>query len=397
MNPKLKLLQPYPFEKLAQLFSKLTPNPSLDLIALTVGEPKHKSPEFVLECFNDNNSKLANYPATPGTPELRSCIANWLTKRFDLNEIDPNNHIISCNGTREALFAFTQAMFDDTNKTKPFILSPNPFYQIYEGAAILAGAEPYFVDLDDETFLADFSNIEESVWQKTQIVFLCSPGNPTGAVVGFDQLKQLLELSDKYDFIIASDECYSEIYFQDAPIGLLEACAKLGRHDYKNAVVFHSLSKRSNLPGLRSGFVAGDAKVIQGFKLYRTYHGCAMSLTNQVASIAAWSDESHVQVNRDLYQTKFAQFYDIVSKVLPIKMPDASFYFWLPTPEDGKIFAKKLLEKQHIKVLPGEFLAREVNGKNPGQNFVRIALVATQQECLEAANRIAQFVKEEYK
>ncbi|MCJ8314480.1 MAG: succinyldiaminopimelate transaminase [Saccharospirillaceae bacterium] len=397
MNPKLKLLQPYPFEKLAQLFAQVTPNPNLDLIALTVGEPKHKSPEFVLQCFNDNNSKLASYPATAGTPELRSCIVDWLTKRFDLNVIDPDKHIISCNGTREALFAFTQAMFDDTNKQKPFILTPNPFYQIYEGAAILAGAQPYFVDLDDKTFLADFSNIEESVWQKTQIVFLCSPGNPTGAVVGFDQLKKLLELSDKYDFIIASDECYSEIYFKETPIGLLEACAKLGRDDYKNAVVFHSLSKRSNLPGLRSGFVAGDEEVIQAFKLYRTYHGSAMSLTNQMASIAAWSDESHVQVNRDLYQIKFAQFYEIVSKVLPINMPDASFYFWLPTPENGKIFAAKLLEKQNIKVLPGEFLAREVNGTNPGDNFVRIALVATQQECLEAANRIAQFIKEEYK
>ncbi|BCE01626.1 succinyldiaminopimelate transaminase [Marinicellulosiphila megalodicopiae] len=397
MNPKLKLLQPYPFEKLAKLFSAVKPNSELDLIALTVGEPKHKSPEFVLECFNDNNSKLANYPATAGTAELRSCVATWLKTRFSLGQVNPDTQVISCNGTREALFAFTQAMFDDTNKEKPYVLTPNPFYQIYEGAAILAGAEPYFVDLDKDTFLADFSNIDESVWQKTQIVFLCSPGNPTGAVVGFDQLRQLLELSDQYDFIIASDECYSEIYFEDAPIGLLEACAKLGRDDYKNAIVFHSLSKRSNLPGLRSGFVAGDAQIIQGFKLYRTYHGCAMSLTNQVASIAAWSDEAHVQENRDLYQNKFKSFYEIVSEYLPLKMPDASFYFWLPTPEKGTVFAKKLLESQNVKVLPGEYLAREVNGVNPGQNFVRIALVATENECLEAANRIVNFIKEEYK
>ena len=397
MNSKLNQLQPYPFEKLKTLFSAVKANTELSEITLTVGEPKHPSPEFVLKEFCQQSKRLANYPTTVGLLELRQCIGQWLSQRFNLQHIDADTQILPCNGTREALFAFAQAMFDEKNSEKPLILSPNPFYQIYEGAAYLAGATPYFIALDAQSMLADIDSISSETWEKTQLIFLCSPGNPTGAVIPYAQLQKLLMLSDQYDFIIASDECYSEIYFENKPVGLLEACAKMGRHDYKNAVVFHSLSKRSNLPGLRSGFVAGDSKLLSAFKLYRTYHGCAMSIPNQLASIQAWNDEQHVEENRRLYQEKFNAVFNILETVLPIKMPDAGFYFWLPTPEDDQLFAQKLLQQQNVKVLPGQYLSREVDGHNPGQYFVRVALVAKLEQCKEAAQRIKTFINSNYR
>ena len=396
MNSKLAKLQPYPFEKLAALFAECTANSELSPIALTVGEPKHPSPEFALETFSSERHRLANYPSTIGLPALRESIAAWLQQRFKLESICANKQVLPCNGTREALFAFAQAVFDTDNSSKPYILSPNPFYQIYEGAAYLAGAKPYFIKLDTKSKLADLDSIPHEIWQQTQLIFLCSPGNPTGAVVPAEQIQRLLTLSDQYNFIIASDECYSEIYFKEKPIGLLEVCAQMGRHDYKNAVVFHSLSKRSNLPGLRSGFVAGDAEVLAAFKLYRTYHGCAMSIPNQLASITAWQDEKHVTDNRALYLEKFQAVFAILKDVLPIQMPDASFYFWLPTPEDDRLFAQKLLTQQNVKVLPGQYLSRTVDNDNPGQNYVRVALVAELHECVQAAERIKRFIMENY-
>lgn len=394
MNPNLDLLQPYPFEKLNKLKAEAQITTDLPHIALSIGEPKHKSPDFVLKTMADNLDKLANYPTTKGLPELRHAIGDWACNRFALNKLDSETQVLPVNGTREAIFAFTQAMIEA--KPSALVVSPNPFYQIYEGAAYLAGAKPHYLPcLEENGFNPDFDAVDAQVWQDTQILFICSPGNPTGAVIQLDVLKKLIALADQYDFIIASDECYSEIYIDSAkpPVGLLQACAELGRDDYKNCVVFHSLSKRSNLPGLRSGFVAGDANILGKFFQYRTYHGCAMSIPNQLASIAAWNDEAHVQENRRLYTEKFNAVLEILQPVMDVQQSDASFYLWAKTPINEELFAQRLFAEQQVTVLPGSYLSRTVDGVNPGENRVRMALVAEVEECIEAAKRIRTLIE----
>lgn len=397
MNPDLTLLHPYPFEKLAALKAAVNAPAHLNDILLSIGEPKHEPPAFVLETLVNNLSKLSAYPTTKGLPELREAIATWANKRFALNAgtFTADKHVLPVNGTREALFAFAQAIID-RSKPNALIVSPNPFYQIYEGAAFLSGAQPYFLNCTAENnFIPDFSSVPEQVWRDCQLLFICSPGNPTGAVMSAAQLKELIALADEYDFVIASDECYSELYFDEGnpPAGLLQACAELGRDDFSRCVVFHSLSKRSNLPGLRSGFVGGDAKILEKFLLYRTYHGCAMPVPTQLASAVAWKDENHVIENRVAYRRKFDAVLDILADVLPVSKPDASFYLWPKTPINGERFAQQLFAQQKVTVLPGSFLARESDGINPGENYVRMALVAPLAECIEAAQRIKQFVQ----
>ncbi len=402
MNPDLTRLQSYPFEKLAKLKAKVTAPSHLDHIALSIGEPKHEPPQFVLNVLQDNLHRLANYPSTKGLPELRQTIADWLTRRFKLAEgsVDAERHILPVNGTREALFAFAQAVVDRTKTHSgkpPLVVSPNPFYQIYEGAAFLAGAEPHFLNCTKENgYIPDFDAVTADVWQRCQLLFLCSPGNPTGAVIDSATLQKLIHLADEHDFIIASDECYSELYFDEntPPIGLLQACAEMGRDDYRRCVVFHSLSKRSNLPGLRSGFVAGDADVLAQFLLYRTYHGCAMPVTSQLASIAAWSDEAHVLANRDAYRAKFDAVLNILDGHLDVKKPDASFYLWPRVEMSDLDFTQRLFAEQHMTVLPGRYIARESKGVNPGEHHVRMALVPTLAECIDGAERIKAFLQQ---
>lgn len=394
MNPELARLQAYPFERLAQLFKGLTPASGLSPISLSIGEPKHASPEFVKKALIDNLSQLAVYPTTKGLPALREAIGSWLKNRFRLEMIDAESEILPVMGTREALFSFTQAAVDRSRKS--LILMPAPFYQIYEGAAYLAGAEPYYLPCSAEKgFVPDYDAIPDSIWAHTQLLFVCSPGNPTGAVTNRETLKKLIALADKHNFIIVSDECYSEIYFDEAspPVGLLQVCAEIGRHDYSRCIVFHSLSKRSNLPGLRSGFVAGDARLLKPYLLYRTYHGAAMPVQHQMASIAAWQDEAHVAENRALYRRKFAEFKSIMEPVYSLTMPDAGFYFWMRTPIDDDVFAQRLHEEKNVTVLPGRFLGREVSDRNPGADHVRLALVASPEECAEAARRLRDFMK----
>ncbi|MGB3611099.1 MAG: succinyldiaminopimelate transaminase [Cellvibrio sp.] len=397
MNPDLQQLHPYPFEKLAALKAAVTAPAQLAHIALSIGEPKHEPPAFVLQTLVDNLSALSQYPTTKGLPELRQAIAAWASQRFQLKpgSLDPEQHVLPVNGTREALFALVQTVVD-RHQTAPLVVSPNPFYQIYEGAAILSGAEPFFLNCTPENnFIPDFEAVDPDIWRRCQILFICSPGNPTGAVMSSAQFKTLIALADQYDFVIASDECYSELYFdeQQPPAGLLQACAELGRDDFARCVVFHSLSKRSNLPGLRSGFVAGDAQLLKRFLLYRTYHGCAMPVPTQLASVAAWKDESHVQANRNAYREKFDAVLQILDGVLPVSMPDAGFYLWPKTPLRGEDFAQQLFARQHVTVLPGSYLARTSGEVNPGEDYVRMALVAPLAECIEAAQRIKAFVK----
>lgn len=392
MNPDLDKLQPYPFEKLAALKAGVTP-PAYAHIALSIGEPKHPAPAFVRSALSDNLAQLSTYPSSKGILELREAIAAWATRRFHLRTLDAETQVLPVNGTREALFAFAQTIVD--RRADPLVIAPNPFYQIYEGAAYLAGAEPYFINCTaDNNFIPDFDAIPAAVWQRCQLLFLCSPGNPTGAVLDRATLEKLIALADRYDFVIASDECYSEIYFDEAnpPLGLLQVCAQIGRDDYRRCVVFHSLSKRSNVPGLRSGFVAGDAAILKKFLLYRTYHGCALPVHTQLASIAAWNDEQHVQDNRILYRKKFDTVLDILGESLDVKKPDAAFYLWAGTPMDDTDFTRELFRAENVTVLPGQFLARTSNGHNPGENRIRMALVATLDECVESANRIRRFV-----
>lgn len=401
MNSDLQKLQPYPFEKLAKLKAGVTPPTELEHIALSIGEPKHPSPAFVIDELSRNLDKLANYPTTAGTIELRQTIADWATRRFKLQagSLTGADNVLPALGTREAIFAFTQCAINRAPATDetPLLLSPNPFYQIYEGAAYLSGAEPYYLSCTaDNNFVPDFDAVPEAVWKRCQLLFLCSPSNPTGAVTDAATLAKLIALSDQYDFIVASDECYSEIYFDEAtpPVGLLEVCAQLGRHDYKNCIVFHSLSKRSNLPGLRSGFVAGDASLIGPFTSYRTYHGSAMSIPVQLASIAAWNDETHVLENRDKYREKFAAVLEILEPVMNVRMPDAGFYLWAETPIPDDQFTQGLFAQQNLTVLPGSYVSREdQNGDLPGAGFVRMALVATLEECVEGAMRIRSYVE----
>ena len=395
MNPLLQQLQPYPFERLAALKAGCAPPADLEHIALSIGEPKHPSPEVALASLRQNLELSNRYPLTRGSPELRQAIAHWLQRRFKVaaGGIDADRHVIPVNGTREALFAFAQCIVD--GRSDGLALMPNPFYQIYEGAAILAGAHPYFYStLEQNDYLADFDAIDEKTWQRCQLIYICSPGNPTGAVIPEAQLVKLIEKSLRYDFVIASDECYSEIYFDDnpPPPGLLQAAFNSGNQSFTNCVVFHSLSKRSNLPGMRSGFVAGDEKIIRSFLLYRTYHGCAMPPAHQIASIAAWNDEEHVRANRELYRQKFDAVLDILAPVSRARKPDAGFYIWLNTQRSDTDFAQQLYVRQNVTVLPGSFLSRDVKGANPGSRHVRMALVAPLDECVEAANRIKQFI-----
>ena len=393
MNPNLQGLQPYPFAKLQQLFADLTPAPQKTRIALSIGEPQHASPAFVLETLSKNLHRLGNYPTTAGLPELRYAISAWLQRRYALSEVDPDTQVLPVNGTREALFSFAQAVVSPEQDA--LVMSPNPFYQIYEGAALLAGATPHFLNCTAESdYLPDFSRVTEQQWQQCQLLYLCSPGNPTGAVMSTEQLQNIIRLAREFNFIIASDECYSEIYADEAspPPGLLQACATMGDNDFRNCVVFHSLSKRSNLPGLRSGFVAGDAEVLRAFGQYRTYHGCAMPIHHQLGSIAAWNDEQHVIANRQLYRDKFSAILHIFENKLPCPAPEAGFYLWPETPVSDLELARKLYVEENVVVLPGRFLARESEGINPGENRLRLALVASQAQCEEAAQRIVHCV-----
>ena len=398
MNPLLSKLQPYPFERLRQLFAGVTPNPAQRHISLGIGEPKHATPSFIQQALTDALATgLAGYPATAGEPALRQACAAWVERRYGL-KLDATTQVLPVLGSREALFSLAQTVIDPT-RADATVVSPNPFYQIYEGAALLAGATPHFVPSDPaRNFAPDWDSVSADVWARTQLVFVCSPGNPTGAVMPLGEWQKLFALSDQHGFVSASDECYSEIYFRDEPpLGGLEAAAKLGR-GFDRLIAFTSLSKRSNVPGLRSGFVMGDAALLKQFLLYRTYHGSAMSPVVQTASIAAWGDEAHVVENRNLYRTKFAQVTPVLAEVLDVKPPDASFYLWAGVPAgwqgDDAAFAKALYEKEHVTVLPGSYLAREFNGSNPGRGRVRMALVAETAECLEAAERIARFVRQ---
>ncbi|OUR73679.1 succinyldiaminopimelate transaminase [Methylophaga sp. 41_12_T18] len=396
MNPDLAALHPYPFEKLAKLKADCHPPADKSPIALSIGEPKHPTPRFITEAVIEHLHGLASYPTTAGTIELRNAIADWLNTRFTLNgNIEPSSQVIPVNGTREALFAFAQAVID-RNQDAPLVLMPNPFYQIYEGAAILAGAEPYLLNCDAENnFIPDFDSVTSDIWDRCQLIYLCSPGNPTGAVIDQATLTKLIELAHKHDFIIASDECYSEIFFDDVnpPVGLLQAAVAAGYDDLSRCVVFHSLSKRSNAPGLRSGFVAGDGNVLKDFLRYRTYHGCAMAPATQSASVLAWQDETHVLKNRSLYREKFAAVLSILSPVMNVQLPDAGFYLWAETPISDTEFAQKLFAEHNVTVLPGSYLGRDTDNGNPGSNRIRMALVATLDECVDAAYRIRTLIE----
>lgn len=398
MNPLLSKLQPYPFERLRRLFADVTPNADFAPISLGIGEPKHPTPEFIKQALSAGLGALAVYPATAGDLKLRQSFTAWLQRRYAL-ELDPATQVLPVNGSREALFALAQTVLDASKTPAPVVLSPNPFYQIYEGAALLAGAEPYYVpSLPARNFAVDWDSVPAAVWERTQLVFVCSPGNPTGAVMPMEEWQKLFALSDRYGFVIASDECYSEIYFRDEPpLGGLEAAAKLGRSDFRNLIALTSLSKRSNVPGLRSGFVAGDAAIIKSFLLYRTYHGSAMSGAVAAASIAAWGDEAHVVDNRAQYRAKFAAVTPLLEKVLDVRLPDASFYLWAGIPAawqgDDAAFARALHAQYNVTVLPGSYLAREANGANPGRGRIRMALVADTAECTEAAQRIVNFIQ----
>jgi len=394
MNPLLQRLQPYPFERLKQLFATVTPSANHAPISLGIGEPRHATPQLVLDALASSTAALSSYPATAGIPALRQSCANWVQRRYGLT-LNPDNQILPINGSREALFAFAQTVLDGS-KVGATVVCPNPFYQIYEGAALLAGAQAFYAPSDPAlNFNVDWAKVPEEVWKNTQLLFVCSPGNPTGSVMPLEDWKTLFELSDRYGFVIASDECYSEIYFrEEPPLGGLEASYKLGRTDYKNLVAFTSLSKRSNVPGMRSGFVAGDVDLLKQFLLYRTYHGSAMSGMVQAASIAAWNDEAHVVANRDMYRQKFAAVTPLLAQVLDVKLPDAAFYLWAAVPGgDDQAFARDLLAQYNVTVLPGSFLARESQGFNPGAGRIRMALVAETQECMQAAQRIVEFVQ----
>jgi len=392
MNKDLSLLQPYPFEKLAQLKQGIHPPEQLDHIALSIGEPRHPAPQFVVESLIAHLHQLSTYPGTRGKDELRRSIANWLTSRYTIGQdlLDPEVNLLPVSGTREGLFAIAQCIIDRT-ASNPLVFMPNPFYQIYEGAAVLAGASPRYLDcLPEKEFLPDLDQVDAREWSDCQMIYICNPGNPTGAVMPRQYLKQLIELAHRYDFVIASDECYSEIYFDenDPPPGLLGVAAGMGNDSFRHCLAFHSLSKRSNLPGLRSGFVAGDAQIIEKFLLYRTYHGCALPPATQTASTMAWGDEVHVVENRNRYRQKFEQVLALLSDTLAPQKPQAGFYLWAKTPISDTEFAQRLYAEQNVTVLPGRFLARDHGEGNPGENRVRMALVAPLDECLDAAKRI---------
>ena len=399
MNPLLGRLHPYPFERLRELTRDITPAPHLRPISLGIGEPKHDAPDLVKQAMTGAMAGLSVYPPTAGEPALREAMAGWLQRRYGV-AAHPATQILPVNGSREALFALAQVVIDPT-RAGATVVCPNPFYQIYEGAALLAGAQTAFANSRAErNFAPDWSQIDEATWARTQLLYVCSPGNPSGAVMPLDEWRALFELSDRHGFVIASDECYSEIYFRDeAPLGGLEAAKALGRDDFRRLIAFTSLSKRSNVPGLRSGFVAGDAALIKPFLLYRTYHGSAMSPLVQRASIAAWNDEAHVVANRELYRAKFGRVTPMLADVLDVRLPDAGFYLWAGVPAapgqvgDDIAYAQALLAQYNVTVLPGSLLARDAHGTNPGCGRVRMALVASTDECVEAAQRIVEFTR----
>jgi N-succinyldiaminopimelate aminotransferase len=401
MNPLLAKLQPYPFERLRQLFAGVVPKADFAPISLGIGEPKHPTPAFIRSALSEGLDGLAAYPATAGDARLRAAFTGWLQRRYGV-AVDPATQVLPVNGSREALFALAQTVVDPSGPVAPIVMSPNPFYQIYEGAALLSGADTHYVpSIAERNFAVDWDGVPEAVWARTQLVFVCSPGNPTGAVMPLDEWRKLFALSDRHGFVIASDECYSEIYFrEEAPLGGLEAATRLGRTDFKNLVMLTSLSKRSNVPGLRSGFVAGDAALIKSFLLYRTYHGSAMGGAVAAASVAAWGDETHVVENRALYRAKFAAVTPLLEAVMDVRLPDAGFYLWAGVPAawngDDQAFARALYAQYNVTVLPGSFLARDVGGAhpvNPGRGRVRMALVAGTDECTEAARRIVDFIQ----
>jgi N-succinyldiaminopimelate aminotransferase len=395
VNPDLERLHSYPFQKLRALLEGVAAPRGLPPISLHIGEPRHPTPDFIRHALVENLDGLASYPVTLGSAPLRAAIAAWLMRRYRLKAIDPETQVIPVNGSREALFAFAQTVVDPT-RSEPTVVCPNPFYQLYEGAALLAGAAPYYLNnLPQNGYACDFGQVPDAVWRRVQLVYACSPGNPTGRVMTFDEWKELFALSDRYGFVVASDECYGEIYFDEArpPLGALDAAQRLGRDGFPRLVMFSSLSKRSNVPGMRSGFVAGDAAIIGKFLLYRTYQGCAMSPAVQAASTAAWKDEAHVVENRRLYREKFDAAFELLRPVLDVQMPDAAFYFWPKTPLPDPEFALRLHREQGVTVLPGSYLAREARGVNPGVDRVRIALVASRAETVEAARRIRALVE----
>ena len=394
MNPNLDRLQPYPFQKLSKLFEGITPEQAYSPISLHIGEPKHATPDFIRQAVTDNLASMAVYPTTLGDRSLRTSIAAWLRRRYRLPEIDPDTQVIPVNGSREALFSFAQAVVDPSS-AEAIVVCPNPFYQIYEGAALLAGATPHFLNMVPENdFALDYDQLPEDTWSRCQLVYVCSPGNPTGRVMSMDEWRYLFELSDRYGFVIASDECYAEIYFDEdtPPLGALEAAQRLGRNGFPRLVVFSSLSKRSNVPGMRSGFAAGDASILKKFLLYRTYHGSAMNPAVQAASKSAWDDEDHVIENRRLYRDKFQAVTEPLQETLQVSMPDAAFYLWVRTPISDVQFTRELYRNYNVTVLPGSYLARHAHGINPGENFIRIALVAPLAECVEAVERIKMLV-----
>ena len=396
MNTDLSRLHRYPFEKLAELKQGLEPPNHLDHIALSIGEPQHPAPQFVVEHLIAHLHRLSNYPVTRGSDELREAIAAWLARRFSIKPelVDSGTQILPVSGTREALFAIAQCIVD-RKAARPTVMMPNPFYQIYEGAAILAGAEPQYLDcVESNGFLPDIDRISAEAWQRCQLIYICTPGNPSGAVMPEKYLQRLIELAHEHDFVVASDECYSEIYLDEnqPPPGLLGAAAAMGNDRFSNCLVFHSLSKRSNLPGLRSGFVAGDADILQKFLLYRTYHGCALATATQTASAVAWRDEAHVVDNRSRYREKFERVLQLLSATLAPQKPQAGFYLWARTPIADTDFAQRLYAEQNVTVLPGRYLSRDQGGSNPGENRVRMALVAPLDECVDAANRINQLL-----
>jgi len=393
VNPDLARLQPYPFERLRQLCLGVSPAPTFREIRLSIGEPQHATPLLIQHALSEHLGGLAQYPTTQGTRGLREAIGQWIARRYAVPFLDVETQVLPVNGSREALFAFAQTVID---RTRPHakVVCPNPFYQIYEGAALLAGAEPVYLNtMPENGFAMDWTALAESVWRDVQLVYVCSPANPTGNVMTLDAWRALFALADRYNFVIASDECYSEIYGDEnaPPLGALTAARQLGRDDYRHLVVFSSLSKRSNVPGLRSGFVAGDAEVLKKFLLYRTYHGGAMNPAVQAASIAAWNDEAHVQDNRRRYAEKFQAVMPLIACHLPCAIPDAGFYLWAKTPIADTEFARQLLQQKNVAVLPGSYLGRVADGINPGANFIRLALVPSLEDCLEAAHRINDF------
>jgi N-succinyldiaminopimelate aminotransferase len=394
MNPRLDLLHAYPFERLARLKSGVTP-PDIPHIAMSIGEPQHEPPAFILDTLRENLHRLGSYPVTIGLIELRSAAARWLERRFSLpaNAVNPETMVLPVNGTREALFAFVQCVVNDTPDA--LVLMPNPFYQIYEGASLLAGAQPYFLNTTPENgYIPDLDAVPHEIWKRCQLLFLCNPGNPAGAIASRAYLEHALELADRYEFVIAVDECYAEIYLDDAnpPPSLLQACISTSRTNFERCAVFHSLSKRSSVPGLRSGFIAGDPALMSRFLLYRTYHGSAMPVPTQLASVSAWNDDAHAVQNRRLYQEKYARVLPILAPVLNVTRPDGAFYLWPDVGGDDEAFTRDLFASQNLTVLPGSYLARDMNGINPGRGRIRISLTASVEQCVVAAERIRSFL-----